>query len=392
MIKRVALLGSTGSIGRQTLEVIEANPSLFQVVLLTANNNHKLLIEQALKFGVKRVVICNGEKEELVMEHLKPHGVEVTSGEDAVADAVTHPDIDTVLSAMVGFSGVAPTFKAIEAGKEIAIANKETLVAAGELVMKRAREMRVSILPIDSEHSALFQSLQGEPTPPEKLILTASGGPFFRATKEEMERATLQEALNHPSWKMGAKVTIDSATMMNKGLEMIEAHHLFNIAPKNIEIVVHPQSIVHSLVQYRDGSTKAQLSMPDMRLPIQYALTYPERAQLNLPQVDLAQLGTLSFYPPNFELFPALSIAYNAIERGGNLPCAMNGANEVAVELFLKGKIGFLEITQIVEKVLDRISFIENPTLNNIFETHKEALALAKSININKLNSNGCSN
>lgn len=384
MKRRVAILGSTGSIGKQALNVIEANPHLLTAEVLTANTNVELLIEQAIKYDVNSVVIGDESKYETLFRALDKHGIKVFTGNDSIADVASASNIDIVLTAMVGFSGLAPTLKAIEAGKAIALANKETLVAAGSIVMQRALEKGVPIIPVDSEHSAIFQSLQGERSQPEKLILTASGGPFFNKSREEIEMATVEQALNHPKWSMGNKITIDSASMMNKGLEMIEAHWLFGIEPKNIEIVIHPQSIIHSMVQFIDGSIIAQMSTPDMRLPIQYALTYPIRQNLNTPRVNFPELSKLEFFSPDFDKFPSLTLAYQAIEKGGNIPCALNAANEVAVGAFLNNRINFIEIPQIIKTIIDKIEYIANPTLHDIFETNYSAVDMAHHYIANK--------
>lgn len=371
MKRRIAILGSTGSIGRQALEVISGNPDLFIAEVLTANTNSQLLISQAIEHNVNSVVITDESKYDEVSEALAGHGIKVFTGRSSLCSLVSGDNIDMVLAAMVGFSGLESTICAIKAGKAIALANKETLVAAGSIVMKLAAEHRAPIIPVDSEHSAIFQCLQGERAEIEKIILTASGGPFFRKSLEEIANATPLEALNHPKWSMGPKVTIDSASMMNKGLEMIEAHWLFGIKPCDIEIVVHPQSIIHSMVQFSDGSVTAQLSVPDMRLPIQYALSYPRRVKLDTERLDFAQLGSLDFFKPDHEKFPALAIAYKAIERGGNIPCAMNAANEAAVESFLKGEIRFDAIPEIIDEVTELTPYIADPTLDDIYETDR---------------------
>ncbi len=371
MKRRIAILGSTGSIGRQALEVISGNPDLFIAEVLTANTNSQLLISQAIEHNVNSVVITDESKYDEVSEALAGHGIKVFTGRSSLCSLVSGDNIDMVLAAMVGFSGLESTICAIKAGKAIALANKETLVAAGSIVMKLAAEHRAPIIPVDSEHSAIFQCLQGERAEIEKIILTASGGPFFRKSLQEIGNATPLEALNHPKWSMGPKVTIDSASMMNKGLEMIEAHWLFGIKPCDIEIVVHPQSIIHSMVQFSDGSVTAQLSVPDMRLPIQYALSYPRRVKLDTKRIDFAQLGSLEFFNPDHEKFPALAIAYKAIERGGNIPCAMNAANEVVVESFLKGEIRFDAIPQIIDQVTELTPYIADPTLDDIYETDR---------------------
>ena len=339
MAQKLTILGSTGSIGTQALDVIAQHPDLFEVELLTANNNADLLIEQAIKFKPNNVVICNKELYQKVFDALDSHYIKVFAGIESANSLVQAQDIDIVVASMVGFSGLEPTISAIKAGKAIALANKETLVAAGSIVTSLARKHNVPILPVDSEHSAIFQCLQGEYTEIEKIILTASGGPFREWSLEQIANATKAQALKHPNWDMGAKVTIDSASMMNKGLEMIEASWLFNLPTEKIEIVVHPQSIIHSMVQFTDGCLKAQLGAPDMRVPIQYALSYPQRISLNTERLDFAQLKELTFYAPDKERFPAIRLAYHAHNSGGNMACIMNGANEAAVAAFLKEKM-----------------------------------------------------
>ncbi|WP_373813824.1 1-deoxy-D-xylulose-5-phosphate reductoisomerase, partial [Porphyromonas loveana] len=335
MKKNIAILGSTGSIGTQTLDIIRHNPDFFNVYLLTANNNADLLIRQAREFGPEVVVLANADKYEAVRSALADLPIKVWCGADAIADAVSAPDIDMVVTAMVGYSGLLPTIRAIQAGKMIALANKETLVVAGELIMQLAREHEVPILPVDSEHSAIFQALLGERQRPEKILLTASGGPFRHLSAEELQHVTREQALCHPNWNMGAKVTIDSASLMNKGFEMIEAKWLFEMQPDEIEILVHPQSIVHSMVQFRDGSVKAQLGIPDMRLPISYALGITQRIPNEYPRVDFTA-APLTFERPDLERFPNLFYAFDAIRLGGDAPCALNAANEVAVAAFLR--------------------------------------------------------
>lgn len=380
MKRGIAILGSTGSIGTQAIEVCLRHPDIFNVELLTARKNSKLLIEQALKLLPNAVVITEENKYKEVNDALSPHDIKVFTGMESINSLVQGDTIDIVLTAMVGFNGLESTISAIKAGKAIALANKETLVAAGSLVMSLAKEYGAPIIPIDSEHSAIFQCLQGERTKAEKLILTASGGPFLNKSLEEIETSTISDALNHPKWKMGSKVTVDSATMMNKGLEMIEAKWLFDMNPSDIEIVIHPQSIIHSMVQFKDGSVTAQLSTPDMRLPIQYALSYPYRLELETERLSFAKLGRLDFISPNKEKFPSIDIAYEAIERGGNIPCAMNAANEVAVEAFLNGQISFTQIHKITREVVDGTMFVANPKLEEIIITNAEARALALTI------------
>lgn len=378
--RHVAILGSTGSIGTQALDVISRHCDLFEVDLLTANNNSRLLIEQARKFNPKSVVICNPDLYDEVSAALDPLYIKVFTGIDSICELLRDPETDIVLTAMVGFSGLRPTIAAIEAGKAIALANKETLVAAGSLVMRLAREKGAPILPVDSEHSAIFQCLQGEHARLEKILLTGSGGPFLHSTREEMAAATREQALNHPRWKMGAKVTIDSASLMNKGLELIEARWLFGVDPKDIEVVIHPQSVIHSMVQFSDGCVMAQLSQPDMRLPIQYALSYPSRIDLNTTRLDFPALAQLSFEKPDLERFPCLRLAYEALARGGNATCAMNGANEVAVAAFLEGKIRFTRIPELIAETMSRCRFVEKPDLEQIYSTDFEAKRIASEI------------
>ncbi|MDX9781779.1 MAG: 1-deoxy-D-xylulose-5-phosphate reductoisomerase [Bacteroidales bacterium] len=383
MRRGIAILGSTGSIGTQAIEVCESHPDVFRIELLTARQNSKLLIEQAIKLKPNSVVIADEEKYKEVNDALFSHDIKVFTGMDSINSLVKGEDIDIVLTAMVGFSGLEPTLSAIKAGKAIALANKETLVAAGELVIAMAKESGSPIIPVDSEHSAIFQCLQGERSKAEKLILTASGGPFLGKTLKELERVSVEEALNHPNWKMGSKVTVDSATMMNKGLEMIEARWLFNMNPADIEIVVHPQSIIHSMVQFRDGSVTAQMSTPDMRLPIQYALAYPNRLELDTKRVNFSELGRFDFFKPDLERFPCINIAYDAISRGGNIPCAMNAGNEIAVEAFLNGKISFTQIHKVTKEVVNGTMFVAQPKLSDILNTDKTARIFAAEI-VNK--------
>ncbi len=375
--RHIAILGSTGSIGTQALDVIGQHPDLFEVELLTANNNSRLLIEQARRFNPASVVICNEDRYEEVFEALDPLDIKVFTGIDSICDLLRSPSIDIVLTAMVGFSGLRPTIAAIRAGKAIALANKETLVAAGSLVMPLARSCGAPILPVDSEHSAIFQCLQGEHARLEKILLTGSGGPFLHSSKAELAAATRQQALNHPRWKMGAKVTIDSASLMNKGLELIEARWLFGVDPADIEVVIHPQSIIHSMVQFSDGCVMAQLSQPDMRLPIQYALSYPQRIDLNTSRIDFAALAQLSFEKPDLDRFPCLQLAYDALEKGGNATCILNGANEVAVAAFLEDRIRFTDIPAVIAQTLERCQFVAEPDLDAIYSTDFEAKRLA---------------
>ena len=378
--RHIAILGSTGSIGTQALDVIGQHEDRFQVELLTANNNSRLLIEQARRFNPSSVVICNPDLYDEVAAALDPLYIKVFTGINSICELLKDPQIDIVLTAMVGFSGLKPTIAAIEAGKAIALANKETLVAAGSLVMPLARQFGAPILPVDSEHSAIFQCLQGEHARLEKILLTGSGGPFRTSTREELAAATREQALNHPRWKMGAKVTIDSASLMNKGLELIEARWLFNVEPQDIEVVIHPQSIIHSMVQFSDGCVMAQLSQPDMRLPIQYALSYPERIDLNTKRIDFSGLAQLTFEKPDLERFPCLGLAYGALEKGGNATCIMNGANEVAVAAFLEGRIHFTRIPEIIATTMARCTFVAQPDLDAIYSTDFEAKRIASDL------------
>jgi 1-deoxy-D-xylulose-5-phosphate reductoisomerase len=379
--KHIAILGSTGSIGTQALEVIEAHPESFQVEVLTAQNNADLLIEQAKKFNPNAVVIVNEDSYQKVKEALLPLNIKVYAGENALASVVQMDTIDLVLTALVGYSGLKPTLKAIEAGKNIALANKETLVVAGEMVTELARQKGVNIFPVDSEHSAIFQCLVGEfHNPIEKIILTASGGPFRGKKRDELMKVTKAQALKHPNWTMGAKVTIDSATLMNKGLEVIEAKWLFGLKTEQVEVVVHPQSIVHSLIQFEDGSIKAQLGLPDMRLPIQFAMSYPARLKSDFPRFDFVNFPALTFEKPDTETFRNLAHAFNAMARGGNMPCVLNAANEVAVAEFLKDRIGFLEMADLVERCLAKMDYIASPALEDYVNTDRETRIKAKEL------------
>ncbi len=376
--KQLAILGSTGSIGTQALEVVEQHEDYFQVEVLTAQNNAVLLIEQAKKFKPNAVVIVNEDHYQRVKEALVPLDIKVFAGEKALASIVEMESIDVVLTALVGYSGLLPTIKAIEAGKTIALANKETLVVAGELITQLAKQKGVNIYPVDSEHSAIFQCLVGEfHNKIEKIILTASGGPFRGKKKAELMNVTKAQALKHPNWTMGAKVTIDSASLMNKGLEVIEAKWLFNLQPEQVEVVVHPQSIVHSLVQFEDSSIKAQLGLPDMRLPIQFALTYPDRFKSNFTRFDFTKFPALTFEKPDTETFRNLALAFEALRLGGNMPCALNAANEVAVAEFLKDKVGFLQMSDVVEKCLSKMEFVKNPTFEDYVNTDSATRRMA---------------
>ena len=377
--RRIAILGSTGSIGRQALDVIGQHRDLFEVELLTANNSADLLIQQAIEFDANNVVICNEQKYSEVAEALQPHYIKVFAGMKSVCDLVQSDNIDIVLTSMVGFSGLESTIAAVKAGKTIALANKETLVAAGQIVMDLAAEHRARILPVDSEHSAIFQCLMGSAGADiEKIHLTASGGPFRTWSREDIAKATRAQALNHPNWSMGSKITIDSATMMNKGLEIIEARWLFGTPGEKIDVVVHPESIIHSMVEYADGSVIAQMGHPDMREAIQFAFSYPERLPLNNKKLNFAELGSLSFSTPDMDKFPALTLAYEALKKGGNMPCIMNAANEAAVAAFLQEKIGFYDITDIVSRCMQSVEFISKPSIEAIFETNEAAFAAAK--------------
>ena len=381
--KHIAILGSTGSIGTQALDVIAEHRDRFEVEVLTAQHNADLLIEQAKQFTPNAVVIRNEDKYAQIRDALAGHPVKVYAGEAALESVMEMDSIDVVLTATVGFSGLKPTLKAIGAGKTIALANKETLVVAGALVTALAQEKGVNIYPVDSEHSAIFQCLAGEfHNPIEKIILTASGGPFRGKKREDLRSVTRDQALKHPNWTMGAKVTIDSASLMNKGLEVIEAKWLFGLDADRIEVVVHPQSIIHSLVQFRDGSIKAQLGLPDMRLPIQYAIGYPDRLHSAFPRFDFAAYPSLTFEKPDLETFRNLALAFEALRRGGNMPCVLNAANEIAVERFLSGQLEFLNMPELVERCLDKIGFISNPGLEDLtatdLETRRMAVELSK--------------
>ncbi|MCK5729946.1 MAG: 1-deoxy-D-xylulose-5-phosphate reductoisomerase [Draconibacterium sp.] len=374
MKKRIAILGSTGSIGTQSLEVIGQNPDKFEVEVLTANNNVDLLIRQAKKYHPNVVVIANQEKYKLVSEALENEQIKVYAGSDAINQVVEMDSIDLVLTAMVGYSGLIPTYNAVNAGKNIALANKETMVVAGEIITKAANEKKVEILPVDSEHSAIFQCLVGEfMNPIEKIYLTCSGGPFRGMTENELRNVTVENALAHPNWEMGNKITIDSATLMNKGFEMIEAHWLFGLPSSKIEVIVHPESIIHSLVQFEDGSMKAQMGLPDMKLPIQYAMGFPYRLKNNFPRFNFLDYPTLNFEPPNTKIFRNLALSFEALDFGGNMPCVLNAANEVVVDAFLRKKIGFLQMSDIIENAMQKVAFIEKPGLNDLIETNAEA-------------------
>ncbi len=379
MTKRIAILGSTGSIGTQALEVIEQNPGYFEVEVLTANNNADLLIQQAIKFQPNAVVIGNSEKYKAVSEALKNEPVKVYAGEDALIQIVQMETIDMVLTAMVGYAGLIPTYHAVKAGKNIALANKETLVVAGQIITSLAKEKQVDILPVDSEHSAIFQCLLGEiANPVEKIIITCSGGPFRGKSLNELQYVTVDHALNHPNWDMGPKITIDSATLMNKGFEVIEARWLFGLPASKIDVIIHPQSIIHSMVQFEDGSVKAQLGLPDMRLPIQFALGFPFRLKNNFPRFNFLDYPSLEFDQPNTKIFRNLALSYEALEAGGNVPCVLNAANEVVVQAFLNGKTGFLQMPEIIEKTMQKVDFIAEPEIDDLIQTNSEARKIAQ--------------
>ncbi|MEJ6795911.1 MAG: 1-deoxy-D-xylulose-5-phosphate reductoisomerase [Flavobacteriales bacterium] len=376
----VAILGSTGSIGTQTLEVLEKHPDRFTVEVLTAGRNAKLLKEQALKFKPNAVVIADESQYEELKDALWDLGVKVYLGEEALCQVVEMDEVDIVLTALVGFSGLKPTIAAINAGKHIALANKETLVVAGELVTELANEKGVNIYPVDSEHSAIFQCLAGEfHNPIEKIYLTASGGPFRGKKADELKNIKKEQALKHPNWEMGAKITIDSASLMNKGLEVIEAKWLFNLKNEQIDVIVHPESIIHSIVQFEDGSMKAQMGLPDMKLPIQYALGYPERLKSDFPRFSFKDFRTLNFEDPDLVTFKNLALAFRALEKGGSMPCVLNAANEIAVAAFLKDEIGFLEMSDLVEFTMNSVEFIDKPTLEDYFSLDLESRKVASS-------------
>ena len=379
--KNIALLGSTGSIGTQALEVIGGNPGLFRAFVLTAQTNADLLIAQALQFDPAYVIICDKSKYQYIKDALAPTAVKVLAGIEAITDIVTHPDIDMVLTAMVGFSGLEPTIAAITAGKDIALANKETLVVAGELVTGLAKKHNVKILPVDSEHSAIFQCLAGEENNVvEKIILTASGGPFRGKNLEFLTKVVREDALKHPNWVMGAKITIDSATLMNKGLEVIEAKWLFGLEADQIDVIVHPQSIIHSMVQFEDGSIKAQMGIPDMKLPIQYAFTYPHRLKNNFKRFDFVNYPNLTFEKPDIKTFRNLALAFEALNQGGNMPCIVNAANEIAVSGFLNNSISFLAMSDIVEACMQKIDYNAHPVLGDYLNTDKETRIFAQNL------------
>lgn len=378
MKRNLAILGSTGSIGTQALEVVAANPDIFGIEVLTAQNNADLLIEQAAKFRPNVVVISNETLYDKVFSALDPLDIKVYAGDKSLSSVVQMESVNMVLTALVGYAGLIPTIAAIKAGKHIALANKETLVVAGELVTDLADKNRVDILPVDSEHSAIFQCLVGEfHNPIEKIILTASGGPFLGRDRDFLKSVTKLQALKHPNWSMGAKITIDSASLMNKGLEVIEAKWLFGLTPEQIEVVVHPQSIIHSMVQFEDGSIKAQMGLPDMRVPIQFALSYPNRLKSDFPRFDFTKYPSLTFQQPDIQTFRNLGFAFDALNKGGNMACIINAANEIAVASFLRDEIGFLEMSDLIEDCMQRVSFVKKPTLEDYIRTDEETRRIA---------------
>ncbi|MDZ4794877.1 MAG: 1-deoxy-D-xylulose-5-phosphate reductoisomerase [Bacteroidota bacterium] len=380
-IKRIAIFGSTGSIGTQALDVIAANPDKFSAEVLTAQTNDELLVQQALKFNPNVVVIGDEKKYNKVKEALAATDIKVFTGEKALEEVAAMDCYDLMLAGIVGYAGLRPTLKAIENGKVIALANKETLVVAGDIIMRKAVENKVPIIPVDSEHSAIFQCLIGETRNRiEKIILTASGGPFIGRKPNYLVNVKREHALQHPNWTMGAKITIDSATLMNKGLEMIEAKWLFNLKPEQIQVVIHPQSIIHSMVQFEDGSIKAQMGLPDMKLPIQYALAFPKRIRNDFPRYDFKKISSLTFEEPDVKTFRNLALSMDALNKGGNLPCVMNAANEIAVYAFLRNRINFLDMTDVIEKTMQNIPFIEKPTLEEYFDSDGEARNFAADI------------
>ncbi len=381
IVKRIAIFGSTGSIGTQALEVIAAHADKFSVEILTAHTNHELLITQALVFKPKYVVITDEKKYTLIKNALSSTDIKVLAGEQGLIDAASYQGYDIMLAAIVGYAGLKPTLEAINAGKTIALANKETLVVAGDIIIQKAKEKNVKILPVDSEHSAIFQCLVGEEKNViEKIILTASGGPFLGRKPNFLVNVKRDHALQHPNWSMGAKITIDSATLMNKGLEMIEAKWLFDLTPEQIQVVIHPQSIIHSMVQFEDGSIKAQMGLPDMKLPIHYAFTYPDRVVTDFPRYNFKKPNTLSFEEPDIKTFRNLALAMEALNKGGNMPCILNAANEIAVFAFLKNRVGFLDITEMIERTMEKIPFIQHPTLEEYYDSDGEARVFAASL------------
>lgn len=379
--KQIAILGSTGSIGTQALNVIAQHPDRFEVYALTANNNVDLLIQQAIQFSPEVVVVANDQNYSVLKEALRDYPIKIWAGMNAICDMVQSDNIDLVLLALVGFSGLKPMICALKAGKTVALANKETLVVAGEYIIDLALKNRAPILPVDSEHSAIFQCLNGEEINRiNKIWLTASGGPFRNFSIEKLQHVTKEEALNHPRWSMGSKVSIDSSTLMNKGFEMIEAKWLFGVEPSQIEVVIHPQSIIHSMIEFADTSVIAQMGIPDMRVPIQYAFTYPERIQSDFKSTNFFQLSNLTFEKPDLNVFRNLSLAYQAIDKGGNMPCILNAANEIAVEGFLNDKIAYLTMSDLLEKAMQKVSFVKSPSLDDCFETDAEARKITKEL------------
>ncbi|MFN8253564.1 MAG: 1-deoxy-D-xylulose-5-phosphate reductoisomerase [Ferruginibacter sp.] len=379
--KRIAIFGSTGSIGTQALDVIRANPSLFEVEILTAQSNDELLVKQALEFKPNAVVIGDDARYQKVKDALASTDVKVFAGEAALEEVADFDSYDMMLAGIVGFAGLKPTFKAVEKGKAVGLANKETLVVAGDLVMQKAIEKRTPVIPVDSEHSAIFQCLVGEGRNKiEKIILTASGGPFLGKKPNFLVNVKRDHALQHPNWAMGAKITIDSATLMNKGLEMIEAKWLFNLQPEQVQVVVHPQSIIHSMVQFEDGSIKAQMGLPDMKLPIQYAMAFPQRLKNDFPRLDFRKFSSLTFEEPDVKTFRNLALATEALFKGGNMPCVLNAANEIAVWAFLRNRVGFLDMTAMVEKAMQHVPFIAHPTMQEYFDSDAEARNFAASL------------
>lgn len=380
-LRRIAIFGSTGSVGTQALDVIAANPDKFSAEVLTAHGNEELLIEQSLKHNPNIVVIGDEKKYSTVKQALSSTDIKVFAGEKALEEVASMDVYDLMLAAIVGYAGLKPTLKAIENGKAVALANKETLVVAGDIVMRKAVEYRVPVIPVDSEHSAIFQCLVGEARNKiEKIVLTASGGPFLGKKPNYLVNVKREHALQHPNWSMGAKITIDSATLMNKGLEMIEAKWLFNLQPDQIQVVVHPQSIIHSMVQFEDGSIKAQMGLPDMKLPIQYAMAFPQRIPNNFPRLDFKKFNNLTFEEPDLRTFRNLALAIEALDKGGNLPAVMNAANEVAVYAFLRNRVNFLDMTDVIERTMQKIPFVKNPTLEEYFESDGEARTYAADI------------
>jgi 1-deoxy-D-xylulose-5-phosphate reductoisomerase len=380
MKRKIAILGATGSIGTQTLDVIAQHSDCFEVYALTAHHQVDLLIRQARTFLPEVVVIANEQKYLQLKDALRDLPIKVWAGKDAICQVAQLAPVDIVLAAMVGYSGLKPTIAAIEAGKIIALANKETLVVAGDLITRLALENKAPVLPVDSEHSAIFQCLTGENSPVEKIILTASGGPFRKYRKEDLQHVTKNDALKHPNWSMGAKITIDSSSMMNKGFEMIEACWLFDVSPEQVQVLVHPQSIIHSMVQFRDSSVKAQLGLPDMRLPIQYALSYPDRLESSFPRLNFSDFNSLTFETPDMEKFPQLSLAYQAMKQGGNMPCILNAANEIVVDAFLKDRISFLQMSRVIEQTMQQAGFIAQTDYEIYMQTDQEARTIAREI------------